>query len=196
MLGMDAPLTPTEICRLLATGDRLRVVAALALGADGAEEVGARTGLGAREVSAALARLTTGGLVEREPGGRLRLRAEAIEKAARTSAEAPKHVGAGAADPEEAAVLRAFMPAGKVVAMPAAQPKRRIVLDRLAQAFEPGRRYSEREVNAILGALREPPHRSGSIPPDHVTLRRLLVDEGFLSRDGGDYWRSGGTVEV
>jgi hypothetical protein len=109
---MDAALTPAEICRLLATGERLRVVAALVLGADSAEDVGARTGLGALEVTAALARLTAGGLVERGPDGRLRLRAETIEAAARTSAEASEHADYAGADPDEAAVLRAFMPAG------------------------------------------------------------------------------------
>ena len=32
--------------------------------------------------------------------------------------------------------------------------------------------------------------------PDYAALRRGLVDEGFLARDGGIYWRIGGTVEV
>ena len=31
---------------------------------------------------------------------------------------------------------------------------------------------------------------------DYAALRRYLVDEGFLTREGGIYWRSGGTVEV
>jgi hypothetical protein len=30
--------------------------------------------------------------------------------------------------------------------------------------------------------------------PDTAALRRYLVDEGFLDRDGGQYWRTGGTV--
>ena len=49
----------------------------------------------------------------------------------------------------------------------------------LAQRFEPGRRYSESEVNAALAGD----------APDHATLRRLLVDHGFLDRAGGVYWR-------
>jgi len=32
--------------------------------------------------------------------------------------------------------------------------------------------------------------------PDHAALRRYLVDEGFLERAGGIYWRTGGTVEL
>jgi hypothetical protein len=31
---------------------------------------------------------------------------------------------------------------------------------------------------------------------DHAALRRYLVDEGFLTRDNGEYWRSGGTVDT
>jgi hypothetical protein len=32
--------------------------------------------------------------------------------------------------------------------------------------------------------------------PDFASLRRYLVDEEFLSRDYGYYWRTGGTVHV
>jgi hypothetical protein len=31
---------------------------------------------------------------------------------------------------------------------------------------------------------------------DHAALRRALVDEGFLDRDHGTYWRVGGPVDV
>ena len=31
---------------------------------------------------------------------------------------------------------------------------------------------------------------------DYAALRRYLVDEGFMTREGGVYWRSGGTVRV
>ncbi len=64
--------------------------------------------------------------------------------------------------------------------------KRRIVLQRVALEFEPGRRYDEREVNVIVGAFFN----------DHAALRRYLVDEGFLDRDHGVYWRTGGRVDV
>ena len=60
------------------------------------------------------------------------------------------------------------------------------MLERLALEFDVGTRYPEREVNRILEAFH----------PDVVSLRRYLVDEGFLSRERGEYWRSGGGVEV
>ena len=59
-------------------------------------------------------------------------------------------------------------------------------LTRLALEFEPGMRYPEREVNQILRRFH----------PDYAALRRYLVDEGLLSRGEGEYWRSGGPVEV
>lgn len=61
-----------------------------------------------------------------------------------------------------------------------------LVLDYIASMFEPGHYYSEREVNAVI-------HR---VNDDHATLRRYLVDRGFLLREKGRYWRAGGSVEV
>jgi hypothetical protein len=88
---------------------------------------------------------------------------------------------------DAAAILRSFFDAdGRLVTVPARRAKRLVVLDHLAQRFEPGERYSETEVN---NRLRE-------VHPDVATLRRFLVDEGFLSREAGVYWRSGGSVDA
>jgi hypothetical protein len=81
--------------------------------------------------------------------------------------------------------LQAFVRDGRITAMPAKRPRRRLLLDQVAQAFEPGRRYPEPVVDEILKAVFD----------DHCTLRRYLVDESFLSRTAdGIYWRSGGTA--
>jgi hypothetical protein len=85
-----------------------------------------------------------------------------------------------AGDPQ----LRVFVGEGRIATMPARKPRRRRLLDVIAQAFEPGVRYPEQQVSQFLGV----------IYPDYATLRRHLVDEQFLSRSGGEYWRSGGTV--
>jgi hypothetical protein len=82
-------------------------------------------------------------------------------------------------------VLRAFIGQdGRLLAMPAKHSKRLIVLDLVARVFEPGVRYPETEVNALLRAFHD----------DVAMLRRYLVDEEFLARDHGVYWRTGGTV--
>lgn len=80
--------------------------------------------------------------------------------------------------------LQVFLADGRIETMPARQSRRRLMLDQIAQAFEPGIHYSEQNVSDFLGSLH----------PDYATLRRYLVDEEFLSRKGGQYWRSGGTV--
>ena len=83
-------------------------------------------------------------------------------------------------------VLRTFFDdEGRLTSIPAKHGKRLVVLDRLAQLFEPGERYPETEVNRRLRGAHD----------DVAALRRYLVDEGFLSRDGGIYWRTGGSVE-
>jgi hypothetical protein len=185
--------TPREILGLLAEEHRLKVVAALALGAATSAEITAATGLGGRQAGRALARLDAGGLVDRD-GGAYRLRVEALrEAAANASPEAePEPVGAGAG----ASVLGRFIRGNRLTSIPTARAKRLLVLDHLAGLFEPGRRYQETEVNEILGAWH----------PDYAALRRYLVDEGFLRRDDATdgrgtrsvklYWRSGGSFEV
>jgi hypothetical protein len=76
---------------------------------------------------------------------------------------------------------------GRITVMPARRSARLLLLDQVAQAFEPGRRYAEAVVNEILKALYD----------DHATLRRYLVDEELMSRaPDGTYWRSGGTVPI
>ena len=32
--------------------------------------------------------------------------------------------------------------------------------------------------------------------PDYAALRRYLVEEDFLARENGVYWRAGGSVEL
>lgn len=75
---------------------------------------------------------------------------------------------------------------GRLRTIPSKQSKLLVVLDRLAQEFEPGWNYPEAEVNQIL--LR--------FHPDFAALRRYLVENGFMTREDNVYWRSGGTFEV
>ena len=84
-------------------------------------------------------------------------------------------------------VLRNFLTDdGRLHTIPAKRAKLLVVLDHLAQCFEPGMRYPEREVDAALRRFH----------PDTAALRRYLVDGGLLTREAGLYWRSGGWVDV
>jgi DNA-binding transcriptional ArsR family regulator len=172
---------------LLADEDRRRVVAALVLGAATVDDVARQAGLDLPRAGKALARLVDGGLVERGDDGTLALLGQAFAHAARAAASRrdPDEVGEGV-PPEAAKVLRSFVRDGRLVSIPASHSKRLVVLDRLAQEFEPGHRYSEKMVNLILGKWHA----------DTASLRRYLVDDGFLEREAGEYWRAGGTVSL
>jgi hypothetical protein len=81
--------------------------------------------------------------------------------------------------------LRPFVKDGRIAIMPKRRAARLLLLDKVAQAFEPGRRYDEAAVNETLKALCD----------DHAALRRYLVEEDLMSRTpDGTYWRSGGTT--
>ena len=79
---------------------------------------------------------------------------------------------------------------GRLLRLPAQRSRRRTVLEHVVQSFEPGTRYAEQQLDAVL--------RTWCVGggTDHVSLRRHLVDEGLLSRSEGHYWRSGGWVDV
>lgn len=83
-------------------------------------------------------------------------------------------------------MLRRYLHDGRLTAMPRAGRRRLIVLEQIVQRFEPGLRYSESEVNALLDTTW----------PDYAALRRYLVDAGLLARSAGQYWRIGGRVDV
>ncbi len=75
---------------------------------------------------------------------------------------------------------------GRLHTIPSKRSKLLVVLDHIAQQFEPGQTYAEVEVNEILRRFH----------PDFAALRRYLVEALFLEREDGVYWRIGGTVDV
>ena len=170
---------------LLADPDRRAVVAALVLGAADLGEVRRATGLDARSIATAIDRLSRGGLVE-VAGDRYLLSEAAFARAARLAAPVGVDEEHPDASEDEAKVLRSFIQDGRLQSMPASHAKRLVVLDHIVQSFEPGVRYTEKQVNAMLV----------SWYADTATVRRYLVDAGFLSRESGEYWRTGGTVRT
>jgi hypothetical protein len=73
----------------------------------------------------------------------------------------------------------AFVHDGRLTSLPSRRTMVLAACAFLAERFAAGRRYPESEVNDLL------PEDA----PDPATLRRLLVDEGFLRREAGIYWR-------
>ena len=188
--GPPEPADPATLVGLLAEPDRLRAFAAVALGARTVDETAERAGIGVREATVALERLAGAGAVV-DTGDGLAVATHRFKEAARAAAEAKraedrKHDDFGGLPDDAATVLRNFVHRGRLVRIPAHKTKRLVVLDWLAGRFEPGATYPEARVNLMLGMVHA----------DVAALRRYLVDEGFLERRDGFYWRAGGTFET
>jgi hypothetical protein len=77
-------------------------------------------------------------------------------------------------------VLRTYLVGRRLTQFPNREKRWLVILRWLVTLFEPGVRYTEREVNTILTAVHE----------DYALMRRDLVEYGFMRRErgGGDYW--------
>lgn len=184
---------PRRLVAVLADSAKLRVFSALVLAPSPegltAAQVAQTAGVGAAEVRRALANLSALGLARHVDGDRYAaapdLFRESLSELNRQRDEAAAKAFS-TTDPARLSVLLNCFRDGKLVYLPEKFGKRQIVLEEVAQNFEPGTRYAEAEVNMLLRDLY----------PDYAALRRYLIDSAFLSRGDGFYWRTGGTVDV
>jgi hypothetical protein len=82
-------------------------------------------------------------------------------------------------DAWERKVLKTFFEGDRLIQFPASDKKMQVIIKWLADKFEEGTRYTEKEVNEILTRYN----------PDYATLRRQLIEYGHMQRDKGIYWR-------
>lgn len=89
--------------------------------------------------------------------------------------------GANASDAD---VARRYFRGHRLIEIPASGSRRSAVLRIIVDEFLPGRYYTETEVRRILRRFHA----------DDAALRRYLVEEGLLARQGlsRTYWRGGG----
>jgi hypothetical protein len=160
---------------LLGDEDRLRVVAAIALGAKTVDDVAQAAGLAPEDVRRALPRLLAAGVVDRVDG--LRIDLAAFRNAG--GERPPRRRELPDATPEQARILRNFVEDGRLKSVPSRAKQRRLVLEYLANRFDHDVEYPEENVNELLGQFHD----------DYASLRRFLVDEGLLARTGGVYRR-------
>jgi len=173
--------------KALADANRLKIVGLLAKQPYSVEQLAEILEVRPSTVSHHLAKLSDAGLVN--------ARAESYynvyyletgvleEKARRLLAEEtlPAMIADIDTDAYDRKVLTNFTtPEGRVKAFPAQRKKMEAILRYVLKSFEPGKRYSEKEVNELLLQYYE----------DYTTLRRELVDYRMLAREGGggDYW--------
>lgn len=76
-------------------------------------------------------------------------------------------------------VLNAFFEYGKLKSIPSQRKKELICLEEIARSFEIDRAYDETEVNEMIMRYYD----------DYCTLRRDMISEGIMKREGTTYWR-------
>lgn len=84
-------------------------------------------------------------------------------------------------DKEKNSIIKSyFNEDGGLKNYPVKEKKKTIVFQEIAKSFSKGKTYSEKEVNRILERVYE----------DYVTLRRDLIEYGFIERtdDCSSYW--------
>lgn len=170
-------MTAATLTGLLGDEDRLRVVAAIALGARTIDDVAKAGNLAPDDVRRALPRLFAAGVVK--DGDGLRVDLAPLRDAARD--RPPRRRELPDATPEQARVLRNFAENGRLKALPVRASQRRVVLEYLAARFDEGIDYPEADVNDLLVQFHD----------DYASLRRCLVDERLLTRSAGIYRRVG-----
>ena len=81
---------------------------------------------------------------------------------------------------EKENIIKNHIKNDKIINIPRAEKKKIIILQYLLQKFQRNRRYTEKEVNEIISSMHE----------DFATLRRYLIEYGFMDREdnGSTYW--------
>lgn len=174
--------------KALADSNRLKIVGLLAEKSYSVEELAALLGLKASTVSHHLAKLLEAGLVKSHAESYYNvyeLDQSALEAKTRSmfsQQELSSVVSGVDADAYDKKVINDYSRRdGSLKTLPAQRKKLEAILRYVVQAFDMGKRYSEKQVNEILARYHE----------DTATLRRELVGFGLMQREGGggEYWR-------
>ncbi len=171
--------------KALADENRLKIVGLLSHKPHSVEELAANLGVSSATVSHHLQRLLRADLVEarvQQYYNIYALRPETLRQMAEQLLTADSIKNAAPSlnlDAYSNQVLNDYMARGRLKEIPIQQKKREVILHRLVEEFEPGKRYPEKRVNEMLKAFH----------PDYATLCRELVSHKLLVRDQGYYWR-------
>ncbi|MCC7105870.1 MAG: metalloregulator ArsR/SmtB family transcription factor [Chloroflexi bacterium] len=183
-MGEEEQRVALQLLRALADESRLKIVGLLAHGERSVDELAEALKLRAPTVSHHLARLREATLVTMRTEGTVHLYRLEMGPLRRMSKEllSPERMASLVDEAEAGAwerkVLRQSFDGDRLKLIPMSRKKRDVILDFLASRFEPGRRYAEKQVNEVL--LR---HHA-----DYATLRRELIEGGWMERDHGVYW--------
>ena len=174
--------------KTLADANRLKIVGLLAQQSLTVEQIAEMLELHASTVSHHLSKLRNAGLVSAQAEGYYsvyQLETKNLEMMARrllASETLPQAAAEVDMDAYDRKVLNAFMGQdGRFRSLPTQQKKLDVILRHIVKSFEPGVRYTEKQVTETLAGYHE----------DSAGLRRDLVDWGYMAREGGggEYWR-------
>lgn len=169
--------------KALADESRLKIVGLLATRERSVDELATTLKLKPPTVSHHLATLREIGLVSMRAAGTThvyRFQPETLKELNRKLAPEKLAIpDAAGGDEWERKVLSDFSEQGRLKQIPTGERKRLVILRWFARKFEPGRRYPELEVNAIIGEFIN----------DYASIRRYLVDHGLMERKASVYWR-------
>ena len=180
---MDEPPEILSFVKAMASADRLRIIGVLVRGQATQAEIAEQLHLSVRDIFDNLAFLAQVGVVH-ETDGVYDLDEKAIETLARGQFEGKRPTYEVTEEkPDDARkVLKNYLNAdGMLKQIPPAKNRLLIVLNFIVDAFAFDTNYTEKEVNAILRRFHL----------DTAALRRYLVDNGLMARegDGSRYWR-------
>lgn len=173
-----------DFIKALSHTDRLRIVGLLTKQPQSAAAIAEAANLSLQETIKHLFHLEQGGIVLRTVDGLYSLDSDGLEKLARQQFEGsrPAYIPDSMMKQDARKVLAAHLNAdGSIKQIPVQAGERKVILDYVLNAFEPGKIYKEREVNLLLARFHK----------DTASLRRYLIDADMLlrERDGSKYWR-------
>jgi biotin operon repressor len=174
--------------KALADANRLKIVGLLAGRPYSGEELAALLDLKPSTVSHHLSKLADAGLVSARAEGYYnvyQLEEAALRKTQRLFSRADLVSVTADIDMDayDRKVIGDFTRSdGSLKEIPAQRKKLEAILRYVVRAFEPGTRYSEKQVNEILSRYHA----------DTASLRRELVGAKLMEREGGggEYWRT------
>jgi hypothetical protein len=169
--------------KAMSSADRLRIIGVLVRGRGTQAQIAEQLHLPVRDVFDNLSFLVHAGVVN-ESDGVYDLNEKAIEALARGQFEGKRESYAPPQDRQEDArrVLKNYLSAdGTLKQIPSQASKLLIILGFIVDAFAFDTDYTEKEVNTILRRFHT----------DTASLRRYLIDNGLMAREGNGsrYWR-------
>ena len=173
-----------DFVKALSDADRLRIVGLLTRKPMRAAEIAGTMNMSLQDTIRHLFHLEHGNIVLRSVDGVYSLDNDGLENLARQQFEGtkPAYLPDSMMKEDARKVLAGHLnPDGTIKQIPAQAGRKKVILEYVITAFEPGRTYTERETNLLLARFNK----------DTSSLRRYLVDAAMLlrERDGSKYWR-------